>query len=63
MTDAMADASTSDHLERPRLYEVFDDEGRAWLDEIARVFNDGGYTEARDAFLSDEAAVHGSADA
>ncbi len=63
MTDAMADVSTSDHPERPPLYDVLDDEGRAWLDGIARIFNDGGYTEARDAFLSDEAAVHGSADA
>lgn len=44
---------------RPPLYELFDDAGRAWLDELVRLVNDGGYTEAVNAFLADEAAVHG----
>ncbi len=41
---------------RPSLYELFDDAGRAWLDELVRLFNDGAYTEAVDRFLADEAA-------
>lgn len=44
---------------RPPLYEVFDDAGRAWLDELVRLVNDGAYTEAVDALLADEAAIHG----
>lgn len=36
---------------RPKLSEIFDDKGRAWLDEILRVVKDGGYTELRDGFL------------
>lgn len=44
---------------RPRLSEIFDDAGRAWLDEVLRAVKDGGYTELRDAFLADEDAVHG----
>jgi len=58
----MAETSTSDHRERPCLYDLFDDEGRVWLDAIVQVFNEGGYTEARNAFLADEVAAHGSAD-
>lgn len=44
---------------QPRLYDVVDDAGRAWLDEIVRLFNDGAYAEAVEGFLADEAAVHG----
>lgn len=43
----------------PRLYDLLDDAGREWLDELVRLFNDGAYGEAVDAFLADEAAVHG----
>lgn len=42
---------------RPPLYEVFDDEGRAWLEELVRLVNDGAYTEAVNAVLADEAAI------
>jgi hypothetical protein len=62
MRNAVAEASDSGHTERPRLYDAFDAEGRAWLDEIVRIFNEGGYTEARDAFLADEAAADRAAD-
>lgn len=47
---------------QPRLYDLVDDAGREWLDEIVRLFNDGAYTEAIDAFVADEAAVHGTDD-
>jgi hypothetical protein len=42
---------------RPSLYELFDDAGRAWLDELVRLLNDGAYTEAVDNFLAAEAAL------
>jgi hypothetical protein len=61
MTFAMTDSSAG-QVDRPRLYDVFDDEGRAWLDEVVRAFNEGGYTEAVDAFLTDEAAAPGALD-
>ncbi|MGH8998879.1 MAG: hypothetical protein ACRDY7_05755 [Acidimicrobiia bacterium] len=44
------------------LYEAFDDVGRAWLDEIVRVFNEGGYTEAVQALLVDEVQAPGAVD-
>jgi hypothetical protein len=44
-----------EHAEPLPLYEAFDDVGRAWLDEVVRVFNDGGYTEAVRSLLIGEA--------
>lgn len=44
------------------LYEAFDDLGRAWLDEVVRVFNDGGYAEAVQVVLVDEAEAPGAVD-
>lgn len=44
------------------LYEAFDDAGRAFLDEFVRIFNDGGYTEAVEVLLADEAEVSTVAD-
>jgi hypothetical protein len=43
--------------ERPRLWDVFDDAGRKWLEEVVRAFNDGGYSEMVAAFLADEAGA------
>ena len=51
--------ASDDMSDRAALYDAFDDEGRAWLDEIVCAFNRGGYTEAVEAFLVDEACAFG----
>ena len=56
--DRMSEHATPSDGE-PRLYDLLDDAGREWLDEIVRLFNDGAYDEAVEAFVADEAAVHG----
>jgi len=61
MTVTMAD-SPSQQVDRLALYDAFDDAGRAWLDEIVRVFNDHGYGEALQAQLADEAVAPGAVD-
>jgi len=45
-----------------RLYDAFDDAGRAWLDQVVDAFNHGGYTEAVQALLADEEAEDGADD-
>lgn len=57
----MAEPS-AEQVDRPVLHDVFDGAGRAWLDEIVRAFNDGGYAEAVDVLLADEAAAPGAID-
>jgi hypothetical protein len=42
---------------RPTLWEAFDDAGRAFLEELVRLVDDGAYKEAVQAFLADEVAV------
>ncbi len=49
--------------EHIRLYDSFDDEGRAWLDEFVRAVDEGAYNEAVRAFLADEAEAPGSIEA
>lgn len=46
-----------DPTEEPRFRDTLDDAGKAWLDELIAWFNAGGYTEAVNAFLADEAAI------
>ena len=50
------------NLERPPLWDVFDEAGRKWLEEVVQAFNDGGYSEMVSALLSDEAAAPGAVD-
>jgi len=57
---AMSDPTT--HVDRPPLYEVFDDAGKAWLDQVVQAFNEGGYQQAVNALLADEAAAPGAVD-
>lgn len=57
----MSDRPTQE-IEPVPLYEAFDDAGRAFLDEFVRIFNDGGYTEAVEVLLADEAEVSTVAD-
>jgi len=52
----------TEHAEALRLYDAFDDAGRAWLDEVVDAFNHGGYTEAVQALLADEEAEDGADD-
>ena len=50
-------------VERLRLYDAFDEAGRARLDELVRLVDDGAYTEAVQALLADEAEASGGIDA
>ena len=52
----------TEKLERPLLWDAFDDAGRKWLDEVVQAFNDGGYSEMVSALLADEAAAPGAID-
>jgi len=57
----MAEPPTQ-HAEPLRLYDAFDDAGRAWLDEFVRVFNEGGYAEAARVLAAQEAEAPGAVD-
>jgi len=52
----MSDPKTD--VDRLTLWEVFDDAGRRWLEEVVQAFNDGGYGEMVAALLADKAAAH-----
>lgn len=45
--------------DEPTLYDLLDDEGKAWCDRVIDWFNAGGYAEAAKAFAADEAAIEG----
>jgi hypothetical protein len=57
----MSDPPT-EQVDRPRLYDAFDEKGRAWLQDIVRAFNEGTYRQAVDALVADEAAAPGAVD-
>lgn len=46
-----------------RLYDAFDDAGRARLDDLVRLVDDGAYKEQVHVLLADEARAAGGLDA
>ena len=52
----------TDQITQLPLYDLFDEAGRSWLNEIVRVFDEGGYTEAVRVLLADEAEAPGGTD-
>lgn len=49
--------SHTDHTDEPRLYDLLDDAGKAWLDRLVDAINAGAYEEAVKVFEADEAAI------
>jgi hypothetical protein len=39
------------------LYHLLDEAGKAWFDGVVDAFNAGGYEDAVEAFVADEAAA------
>jgi hypothetical protein len=53
----LAMAEQANRSEDLPLGELLDDPGKAWLEDVVDAFNAGGYEQAVEVFLADEAAI------